>query len=247
MQKELKDAMNIFEEKLLSDIFIIPLRLEDCQIPLELLEIQYVNIYENNGWEKLIHAIELGIEQQNEEHVLFEENSLKSDYEIVENIVLYKGSITDIDGSTFQIIDSIFSKDNKYVYCQTNAYVVPLRLLNVEADSFRKINDQYYSDSKHIYIMTQSYIVPMILHDIDVRTFKILDRGYHVDKNNVYKLTNSYIVPMILHDVDAKTFKVVNHRTCIDAQNSYIDTDQYIIPFRSGSKELIKWTLVKWE
>ncbi|MBI4671952.1 MAG: toll/interleukin-1 receptor domain-containing protein [Chloroflexi bacterium] len=60
IQKEIGDALEIFKLKLDSDIYIIPVRLEECELPRNLREFQYVDLYALDGWQKLERALEEG-------------------------------------------------------------------------------------------------------------------------------------------------------------------------------------------
>jgi regulator of protease activity HflC (stomatin/prohibitin superfamily) len=64
IQKEIKEALNVWEEKLDSDIYVIPVRLEDCKIPESLLDFEWVNLFEEDGWERLVKAIQIGMERR---------------------------------------------------------------------------------------------------------------------------------------------------------------------------------------
>ena len=59
-KSEIKSAIKYLKEKLEDDIFLIPVKLDDCEIPEELSDIQCVNIYEPDGWERLLLAINEG-------------------------------------------------------------------------------------------------------------------------------------------------------------------------------------------
>jgi hypothetical protein len=61
MQKEIKIALDIWEEKLEDDIYMIPIKLEECIIAHEkLLELQWVELYKSDGFPRLIKAIKEG-------------------------------------------------------------------------------------------------------------------------------------------------------------------------------------------
>lgn len=64
VQKEIKDALEIWREKLSADIYLIPVRLDDCVVPDEVRDLQWVNLFEQGGWERLVQAIEVGIERR---------------------------------------------------------------------------------------------------------------------------------------------------------------------------------------
>jgi hypothetical protein len=60
VQRQLKGALDVFKEFLESDIFLIPARLDDCQIPYyELQDIKYVDLFPRweEGVERILQAI----------------------------------------------------------------------------------------------------------------------------------------------------------------------------------------------
>jgi len=61
---ELNYALDIWQEKLDNDIFLIPARLENCAVPRILADFQYVDLFEKDGWAKLIAALRIGMERQ---------------------------------------------------------------------------------------------------------------------------------------------------------------------------------------
>ncbi len=64
VQKEIQMALNIWDEKLDSDIYLIPVRLEDCNLTNErLCELQWINLFHKNGFHELLHAIRTGIQR----------------------------------------------------------------------------------------------------------------------------------------------------------------------------------------
>jgi len=64
LQKEIKDALDIWQEMLDSDIYLIPVRLEDCEVPENLRDFQWVNLFEEDGWIRLVKAIQVGMERR---------------------------------------------------------------------------------------------------------------------------------------------------------------------------------------
>ncbi len=67
VQREIRVALDILEEMLDSDIYLIPARLEDCEVPESLSDFQCVNLFEENGWTRLVQAIQVGMERRAEE------------------------------------------------------------------------------------------------------------------------------------------------------------------------------------
>jgi TIR domain len=57
LQREIKDALDVADEKSEGTIFIIPARIEDCEIPDRLRRWQWVNLFEASGYEGLVRAL----------------------------------------------------------------------------------------------------------------------------------------------------------------------------------------------
>ncbi len=67
LQKEIRYAKNIMEGMLDKDIYLIPVRLEECEVNENLKAIQWVNLYQKEGLDKLFEAIEEGIKRRKTE------------------------------------------------------------------------------------------------------------------------------------------------------------------------------------
>ncbi len=67
LQRGIKAALDIWQEKLEDDIYLIPVRLEDCEVPESLRDFQWVNLFEEDGWTRLVKAIQIGMERRAEE------------------------------------------------------------------------------------------------------------------------------------------------------------------------------------
>ena len=59
VQKEIKFALDIAEEKPEGTIFLIPARLEDCTVPDRLSRWHWVDLYEDNGFIMLLRSLKL--------------------------------------------------------------------------------------------------------------------------------------------------------------------------------------------
>lgn len=64
-QKECKQAQDIKDEKLDTDIYLIPVKLEDCEPPEFLKVIKPVKLFDNDGLARLIRSIRIGMKRQN--------------------------------------------------------------------------------------------------------------------------------------------------------------------------------------
>jgi adenylate cyclase len=59
LNKELQYALDVAEEQPEGAIFIIPLRIEQCDVPDRLARWQWVNLYDERGYERLVRALEV--------------------------------------------------------------------------------------------------------------------------------------------------------------------------------------------
>ena len=57
VQKEIKDALDVADKQPEGTIFLIPLRLEECDVPERLRRWQWVDFYQKTGYERLIRAL----------------------------------------------------------------------------------------------------------------------------------------------------------------------------------------------
>jgi formylglycine-generating enzyme required for sulfatase activity len=57
VQKEIRNAIDIAEEKPEDTIFLIPVRFDECNVPRRLAGIQYVDLFDPQGFGKLIQAL----------------------------------------------------------------------------------------------------------------------------------------------------------------------------------------------
>jgi formylglycine-generating enzyme required for sulfatase activity len=57
LQKEIKQALEHAQEKLEDDVWMIPVRLDDCDVPDALSHIQWVDLFEADGFDDLLRAL----------------------------------------------------------------------------------------------------------------------------------------------------------------------------------------------
>lgn len=58
VQKEIRLALDVSMESPEGDIFVIPARLEDCQVPESLAKYHWVDLFDEGGYDKLLRALE---------------------------------------------------------------------------------------------------------------------------------------------------------------------------------------------
>ena len=59
VQKEIKYALDVALEHPEDDIFIIPLRFENCNVPERLKQWHWIDLYKPDGYEQLLFSLEL--------------------------------------------------------------------------------------------------------------------------------------------------------------------------------------------
>lgn len=64
VQKEIRMALDVASEKPDNAIYLIPIKFEDCPIPETLTRLQWVNLFEKNGYEKLLRALQYCAERK---------------------------------------------------------------------------------------------------------------------------------------------------------------------------------------
>jgi formylglycine-generating enzyme required for sulfatase activity len=57
VQKEVRRALDISEEKPDGTIFVIPVRLEECEVPIRLKKYQWVDLFDEGGYPKLMKSL----------------------------------------------------------------------------------------------------------------------------------------------------------------------------------------------
>ncbi len=63
VQKEISMSLDVADEQPENSIFVIPLRLEECIVPDRLSQIQYVDYFKADGFQKLMKALQIRLEQ----------------------------------------------------------------------------------------------------------------------------------------------------------------------------------------
>ena len=64
LQKELREALEVWDERPHGDIFLIPVKLEECDVPEPLQAFQWLDLAQETAWSRLLRALELSMERQ---------------------------------------------------------------------------------------------------------------------------------------------------------------------------------------
>lgn len=63
VQKEIRYALDVADEQPDGTIFLIPLRFEECEMPERLCRWQWVNLFEDKGYERLLQSLSVRAKQ----------------------------------------------------------------------------------------------------------------------------------------------------------------------------------------
>ncbi|MDM8536881.1 toll/interleukin-1 receptor domain-containing protein [Desulfobacterales bacterium HSG17] len=67
-QKEIQKGLSFAGEQLENDIYMIPLKMDkDCEVPEKLSELQWVNMYDDDAWDRLLRSFNEQIERKKQE------------------------------------------------------------------------------------------------------------------------------------------------------------------------------------
>lgn len=127
VHKEIKFALDVADEQPEGAIFIIPAKLEECNVPLRLSRWHWVNLYEPNGYEKLVAALqrranELGlseatvisVEDDIEDSLYDEETNLEGNTHISFPCDLEEGEKINIDLRSDADVDILIMDEGDY-------------------------------------------------------------------------------------------------------------------------------------
>ncbi len=63
IQEEIREALDVWRQKLDSDIYFIPVRLEECQVPEALAKFQWVDLFSDNVFKWFLQGFRAGMER----------------------------------------------------------------------------------------------------------------------------------------------------------------------------------------
>ena len=77
IQREFKLALDILAEIPEEAIFTIPVRLDDCEIPEQFKGLQWANLFDELGFERIIQGIQAGLKQRQPQNKLIKEYEME--------------------------------------------------------------------------------------------------------------------------------------------------------------------------
>jgi len=197
LQKEIKLALDLWDEKLPDDIFLIPIRLDDCIVPDSLAKFHRVDIFDheeinrdNSNYTKLIEGIKYGAEKL--------------------------GKILIPSNNQYQILNKAIQEisRNKYLYEIEVAYP---HLENLKHNSYEDVNNILFDD-------INDFIIDFRKHAIDdsSRKRKLQDDyigmrldelwiNYEIHMNDDHLLSLEYSIFTITTTAPHPNWETVTH------------------------------------
>jgi hypothetical protein len=130
VQKEIKFALDVADEQPEGSIFIIPVKLEECEVPDRLNHWHWVNLEDVNGYQRLVEALnrradDLGIEfdeSTDDENVLGslydEEETVEAGTHVTYPCELDEGDKINIDLRSDELVDVLIMEESTYEQSQ---------------------------------------------------------------------------------------------------------------------------------
>lgn len=109
LHKKIRYTLDILNEVFHENIFLIPMRLEECNVPEDLQDLQLVNLYEDDGWDRLLKAIPAGIvrrqvkENKKEQHKVKDTRPSHQTPEEGDSKKPFQNNITDSKGAGTEV------------------------------------------------------------------------------------------------------------------------------------------------
>lgn len=112
LRKEINTALEIWKEKAEGDIYLIPVRLEDCPVPDELSAFQHGDLFKEDGWSRLLRAIRLGVERLALTNQLDEAIKVAGRYVTARRSPDFIAQITSASPSLEMLVETLYTIEN---------------------------------------------------------------------------------------------------------------------------------------
>lgn len=165
VQKEIKLALDVADEQPEGTIFLIPLRLDDCEVPQRLRSVQWVDYFEPGGYLRLIAALKI---RSDELGMLLLPQSTNKAAEQIAKIFLDDKAVRENFIKAFESLSTKeFTKSDQFIFDLYTAngeitllsvkwHISDLHRLRDKILTFSKMNKQHRPNSKSDVLIVQS-------------------------------------------------------------------------------------------
>jgi len=150
VQKEIKLALDIAQEKPEGTIFFIPARLDESTVPDSLREYQWVDLFDDKGYEKIKRALQTGIDvPEVESHSYSDKDTKLAQVTIIIERDILKFTDKEKDGFVYAIskLTGVSSNQIRVLQVAEGSVVITLELPEVGA---KRLMELYYSNNAEI-------------------------------------------------------------------------------------------------
>lgn len=163
VQREFKTALDFYQDKLEDDVFIIPLKINDCEVPSSLSSFQWIEYENDETLENVVLSIREQIKKY-KKHDL-EQKGITGifDFEVIsENVISKHGKLTDtLESSIIKFKDSSnqsLNELNSLLASNSLKFKMNARLSFDEYDNVDELADFVINDYLHTYNQSINYI-----------------------------------------------------------------------------------------
>ena len=116
IQKEIKTALEYAETFPEGDIYFIPIRIEECEVPESIQKWQWVDLFKYGGFNKLVNAIEKAVPRNQSTNKIRKEVEIDMHNQMLKERILYRGRLFIFsaknksaisDGVYVELVDSV--------------------------------------------------------------------------------------------------------------------------------------------
>jgi formylglycine-generating enzyme required for sulfatase activity len=169
VQKEIKFALDAADEQSEDTIFLIPLKLEECDVPERLSRWQWVNLFSPNGYERLIRALQvrvtdLGLSVSPKQPSISPAPKSKADAASAQSVSTVSGGVS-LEGQQVSIGKDVVGRD-KLIQAGTyieHATIIqsasPLQTSKVTQQSGEEANVQTWSGLEFVHIPAGKFLM----------------------------------------------------------------------------------------
>jgi hypothetical protein len=155
VQKEIKFALDVADEQPEGDIFLIPVKLEECELPKRLRRWHCINLFDEQGYERLMKAIRrradslgISITKPQTEHSLYDRKRILAwDWSGVDIRKGSQGITRETDSIQFRVIQELRKRKYRIIFDDDGsgeaADIVTIRITE-KSDKRKIIEVEFY-------------------------------------------------------------------------------------------------------
>jgi hypothetical protein len=153
VQKEIKLALDVAKEKPEGEIYFIPARLDDCAVPDSLHDYQWVNLFDDKGYDRIKKALKARLNLPELENPAYSEKSI-SDYKTAQVTIIIERDILKFtdkekDGFVFAVskLTGVSSNQIRILQVAEGSVVITLEMPEI---GVKRLMELFYKNDVEI-------------------------------------------------------------------------------------------------